>query len=55
MHCVMALKREFSKLELDSAQVEIGTAKVKYDENKIDFSMIQKAVADAGFQLEPQV
>jgi copper chaperone len=50
-HCVMAVKRELSKLNLESAEVEIGTAQVKFDETKIDSSTIENAISEAGFKV----
>ena len=35
-HCVMAVKKELSKLNLESVEVEIGSAKIKFDETKIE-------------------
>ena len=49
MHCVMAVKKELSKLKLDSADVEIGSAKIKFDETKVKVDSIEKAIAEAGY------
>lgn len=50
-HCVMAVKKELSKLNLESAEVEIGTAQVKFDETKIEPSTIENAISEAGFKV----
>ncbi len=50
-HCVMAVKKELSKLDLESAEVEIGSAKIKFDETKVDLSLIEKAIAEAGYEV----
>jgi len=50
-HCIMAVKRELSKLDILVKDVSIGKAEVEYDENKIDKSKIFKAVEDAGYQV----
>lgn len=50
-HCVMAVKKELSKLNLESAEVEIGSAQVKFDETKIDSSAIENAISEAGFKV----
>jgi len=51
MHCVMAVKKELSKLELDSADVQIGSAKIKFDEIKVKQDSIEQAIADAGYAI----
>ncbi|MEW5842399.1 MAG: cation transporter [Bacteroidota bacterium] len=52
MHCVMAVKKELSKVGLESFEVEIGSAKVKYDESKVDSKMVDSAIIEAGYQIE---
>ena len=48
-HCVMAVKKELSKLNLESAEVEIGSAKVKFDETKTDAAAVENAIREAGY------
>ena len=50
-HCVMAVKKELSKLNLDSFQVEIGSAKINYDESKTKDEQIVKAIEEAGYKV----
>jgi copper chaperone CopZ len=50
-HCVMAVKKELSKLNLESAEVEIGSAKVNFDETKVDSSLIESAISEAGYKV----
>ena len=50
-HCVMAVKKEISKLNLAKMEVEIGTAKVNFDDTKVDSSAIEKAILNAGFKV----
>lgn len=50
-HCVMAVKKELSKLDLDNSEVSIGSAKVKYNESKVKESQIEEAIIEAGFQV----
>ncbi|MEE9432015.1 MAG: heavy-metal-associated domain-containing protein [Melioribacteraceae bacterium] len=50
-HCVMAVKVELEEIGVDSFEVEIGSAKVKFDENKITDTDINKAVEEAGFKV----
>jgi len=52
MHCVMAVKKELSKLNLESAEVEIGSAKIKFDETKVAPSAIEKSIIEAGYEVE---
>jgi copper chaperone len=51
MHCVMAVKKELSKLELDSTDVQIGSAKIKFDEIKVKQDSIEHAITDAGYAI----
>jgi len=51
-HCVMSLKKELGKVEgLNVLSVEIGSAKVEYDEEKVVKADIINAVEEAGFSL----
>lgn len=49
-HCVMAVKKELSKLDLKVNDVQVGSASVEYDENRITKSDIDKAIVEAGFK-----
>ncbi|MFA7420797.1 MAG: cation transporter [Melioribacteraceae bacterium] len=50
-HCVMAVKKELSKLNIDSAEVTIGNAKILFDETKATESQIEEAIKEAGFEV----
>lgn len=50
-HCVMAVKKELSKLTLESAEVTIGKAKVVFDETKANEAQIEAAIVEAGFEV----
>lgn len=51
-HCVMALKKELEKISgLTVRSVEIGEAKVSWDGDRIDESVLRSAVEEAGFKL----
>ncbi|MDP2035917.1 MAG: cation transporter [Ignavibacteria bacterium] len=50
-HCVMAVKKELSKLTLESADVTIGNAKVVFDETKATETQIEAAIVEAGFEV----
>lgn len=50
-HCVMAVKKELSKLTLESVEVTIGKAKVVFDETKANEAQIEAAIVEAGFEV----
>ena len=51
-HCVMAVKKELSKLDLKIKDVEIGSAEVEYDEQTISHAQLEEAVKEAGYLLK---
>ena len=50
-HCVKAVELELDELKLDSYKVEVGSAKVKYDETFHNEKQIKAAIAEAGFKV----
>ena len=48
-HCVMAVKKEISKLNVESLEVKIGEAKVQFDETNIKPEDIKKSIVAAGY------
>ena len=50
-HCVMAVKKSLSKINLIKFEVEIGSAKVEFDEKEIAEEVIIKAIEEAGYQV----
>lgn len=49
-HCVMAVKNGLKKIEgLNINKVEIGSAKVEFDENKTDTQKIIDAIEESGY------
>jgi len=51
-HCVMAVKKELSKVEnLDVQDVQIGSAKVAYEEAKVSQEAIRSAIETAGYKV----
>ena len=50
-HCVMAVNKELEKLNLEEKQVEIGSAKVSFDESKISEDKIKEAIEEAGYKV----
>ena len=51
-HCVMSVRKELSKLVgLAVEDVQIGQAKVRYDESKLTEDAISAAIDAAGYRL----
>jgi copper chaperone len=51
-HCVMRVKKAVSQLSgVVDSQVDVGTAKVTYDESSLGLAELNKAVADAGYKV----
>jgi copper chaperone len=51
-HCVMHVRKELSRIEgLKIDNVEIGSAKVEYDENKVTRKDLADAIEEAGYSL----
>jgi copper chaperone CopZ len=48
----MAIKKELSRLHLESAEVEIGKVNVVFDESKISENKIIEAIEEAGYKIE---
>jgi copper chaperone len=48
-HCVMAVKKEISKLDIYSLDVKIGEAKVQFDEEKVQPENIKQSISNAGY------
>lgn len=49
-HCVMAVSKELSQLNLNSVHVSIGSAEVEYEENYVSRDDIIAAIAEAGYK-----
>jgi len=50
-HCVMAVKKEMNKLEIEKKKVEIGSAKVSFDTKKVSEENIKDAIKEAGYKV----
>ena len=50
-HCVMAVKKSLSKINLVQFEVAIGSAKVEFDEKEIAEEILIKAIEEAGYQV----
>ena len=51
-HCVMELKKQLTKLDVKINDVQIGSAKIDYDDEKISQAQLEEAVKEAGFVLK---
>lgn len=50
-HCVMAVKKELSKINIISSDVKIGEAKVDFNENLVTVKDITNAIQNAGYRV----
>jgi len=51
-HCVMSVRKELEKLAgLHVEEVEIGKARVRYDESRVTPQEIAHAIDEAGYRL----
>ena len=51
-HCVMAVRKELSRLDnVKVNDVQIGKAKVEFDETRIQESRIINAIQEAGYKV----
>ncbi len=50
-HCVMAVKKELGKLEIEKKKVEIGSAKVSFDLEMVSEENIKDAIEEAGYKV----
>jgi len=48
-HCVMAVKKEIQKLDVQNLDVKIGEATVEFDESKLKVESIENAIKKAGY------
>jgi copper chaperone len=51
-HCIMELKKQLTKLDIKINEVQIGSAKIDYDDEKITQAQLEEAVKEAGFVLK---
>jgi copper chaperone len=50
-HCVMAVQKNLSKLDLKKYEVNVGSAKVEFDEVETKEEIIVKAIEGAGYKV----
>jgi copper chaperone len=51
-HCVMAIKKELNKINLESANVKIGSAIITFDDLIINEQKIIAAIEEAGYKVK---
>ena len=50
-HCVMAIEKILSKLDLKIIHVKIGSAEVEFDKSKVNEKEIANAITEAGYKV----
>lgn len=51
-HCVMHVRKELSKVQgLEVEEVQIGKARVRYEDSAVSAQRVAQAVEDAGYRL----
>jgi copper chaperone len=50
-HCVMAVRKELSRLPLKIKDVSIGSAEIEYEETKVTSEDIKQAIDNAGYSV----
>ena len=48
-HCVMAVEKELNKLDIKNKKVEIGSAKIEFDPDKVREEDIRNSITEAGY------
>lgn len=52
-HCVMAVKKAVDSLGgVDSSEVEVGSATVKFDDSALKVDDIEAAIVNAGYKIK---
>lgn len=52
-HCVRAVTEALESIEgVETHEVTMGEAKVRYDESKVDASGMRSVIEDAGYEVE---
>lgn len=50
-HCVKAVEIELKRLGIEEMQIQIGSAKIVYDETKLAGQQIAEAISRAGYKI----
>ena len=54
-HCVMAVKKEIQKLNVNFLDVTIGEVTVEFDETHLTNDKIKDAIIEAGYKVVTQI
>lgn len=50
-HCIMAVEKNLSKLDLKKVDVKIGSVEVEFDKSKVNEKEIANAITEAGYKV----
>lgn len=50
-HCVATVQKSLARINIKNSEVNIGSAKVDFDENKIREDEIVRAIEEAGYRV----
>ena len=50
-HCIMSVKKNLFKLNLNKVKVDIGSVEVEFDESKVNEKEIIETIEKAGYQV----
>ena len=48
-HCVMAVEKELNKLDIKNMKVEIGSANIEFDPDKVSEEDIKNSITESGY------
>jgi len=48
-YCVMAVEKELNKLNIKNKKVEIGSAKIEFDPDKVSEKDIKNSIKESGY------
>jgi len=48
-HCVMAVEKELNKLDIENKKVEIGSATIEFDPDKVSEEDIENSIRESGY------
>ncbi len=51
-HCIMAVQKSLAKLNLQKADIKIGSAEVEFDDNLVEENKIVNAIKEAGYSVK---
>ncbi|MCX7770979.1 MAG: cation transporter [Proteobacteria bacterium] len=51
-HCIQRVSNALDSVGVENAEVEIGEAIIKFDENRVNIDKVAKALEEAGYRLK---